>query len=187
MAKKGPLIILSGPSASGKSTIIGRLLAPGDLPLRLSVSVTTRQPRPGETDGVHYHFWTRAQFEAERSAGGFLEWADVFGNYYGTLRREVEPFREQGQGVLLDIDVQGAEQIRLCCPDAVGVFLKTSSLEAYEKRLRGRGTETEEAIRRRLAEARRELERAGEYNYQVINDDLDTAVRNLRAIVRQLL
>jgi guanylate kinase len=180
------LIILSGPSGSGKSTVIGRLLEPRDLPLRLSVSVTTRKPRQQEQDGKHYHFCTRAHFEAERDAGGFLEWAEVFGNYYGTPRREVEPFRERGVGVLLDIDVQGAEQVRARCPDAVGVFLRAPSLEIYEQRLRARGTETEEAIQRRLAGARRELARAGEYNYQVINDDLDRAVGELRAIARHL-
>src|SRR5262245_32854062 len=114
---KAPLIILSGPSGSGKSTVICGLLAPGDLRLRLSVSVTTRPPRPGERDGVHYYFWTRERFEAERAAGGFLEWAEVHGNCYGTLRREVEPYREQGWGVILDIDVQGAAQVRVQCPD----------------------------------------------------------------------
>jgi guanylate kinase len=180
-----PLIILSGPSGSGKSTVLARLLAPADLPLRLSVSATTRAPRPGERDGEHYHFLTREQFEAERDAGAFLEWAEVFGNYYGTLRREVEPFREQGVGVILDIDVQGAAQVRRQCPDAVSVFLRAPSLEVYEGRLRKRGTESEAAIQRRLAGARRELEHAGEYNYVVVNDDLETAVGQLREVVRQ--
>src|SRR5437016_4600439 len=114
---KGPLIILSGPSGSGKSTVIKRLLETTDLPLRLSVSATTRKVRKGEQEGVHYYFWTRPQFEAERDKGGFLEWAEVLGNYYGTLRREVEPYRQQGVGVILDIDVQGAAQVRRQCPD----------------------------------------------------------------------
>jgi guanylate kinase len=184
MNAKGPLIILSGPSGSGKSTVIGRLLGRGDLPLRLSVSVTTRPPRDRERDGVHYYFWTREQFEKERQAGGFLEWAEVFGNYYGTLRREVEAFREQGQGVILDIDVQGAAQVRQLCPDAVTIFLRTSSIETYEKRLRDRGTEDEAAIQRRLAGARRELGHAAEYQYQVVNDDLERAVADLHALVR---
>src|SRR6476660_1624231 len=107
----GPLIILSGPSGSGKSTIMRRLLEDKAWPLRLSVSVTTRKPRAGEVDGVEYHFWTKQAFEAEVAAGGFLEWAEVYGNYYGTLRREVQPFREQGLGVLLDIDVKGRAQV----------------------------------------------------------------------------
>jgi guanylate kinase len=182
---KGPLIILSGPSGSGKSTVITRLLAAKDLPLRLSVSVTTRAPRPGEEDGKDYHFWPRERFEKEKQAGAFLEWAEVFGNYYGTLRREVEPYRGQGMGVILDIDVQGAAQVRSKCPDAVTVFLRAPSLEVYERRLRKRGTESEAAIQKRLAGARRELEHAGEYLYQVVNDDLETAVTQLGAIVRQ--
>jgi guanylate kinase len=182
---KAPLIILSGPSGSGKSTVLACLLMPADLPLRLSVSATTRAPRPGERDGQHYHFWTRERFEAERDSGAFLEWAEVFGNYYGTLRREVEPYREQGVGVILDIDVQGAAQVRRQCPDAVSIFLRAPSLEVYEERLRKRGTESEAAIQRRLAGARRELAHAGEYNYVVVNEDLETAVGQLREVVRQ--
>jgi guanylate kinase len=182
---KGPLIIVSGPSGSGKTTVIRRLLEAGDLPLRLSVSATTRPPRPGERDGVDYYFWTRDQFEAEIAAGAFLEHAEVHGNYYGTLRREVDPYRQQGVGVILDIDVQGARQIRRQYPDCVTVFLRTSSWETYEQRLRRRGTEDEAAIQRRLATARRELDCAGEYAYQVINDELDVAVAQLRAIIRR--
>jgi guanylate kinase len=180
------LIVLSGPSGSGKSTVIARLLASGDLPLRLSVSVTTRPPRERERQGVEYYFWQRERFEAERDAGGFLEWAQVFGNYYGTLRREVEPYRRQGIGVILDIDVQGAAHVRAVCPDAVTIFLKPPAMEVLEARLRRRGTESEEAIQRRLAGARGELAHADEYDYQVINDDLDRAVAELRAILQRL-
>jgi guanylate kinase len=180
---EGPLIILSGPSGSGKSTVISRLLAPGDLPLRLSVSATTRPPRSGERDGVNYHFWTRDQFEEEVRANAFLEWAEVHGHCYGTLRCEVEPYRRQGQGVLLDIDVNGAAQVRRQCPDHVSVFLRTSSPEVYEQRLRKRGTESEAEVQRRLAAARRELACASDYQYQIVNDDLDTAVAELRAVV----
>jgi guanylate kinase len=184
--QKGPLIILSGPSGSGKSTVVSRLLTRGDLPLHLSVSVTTRKPRPYEREGVHYYFWARERFEEEKARGGFLEWAEVFGCYYGTLRREVEPYREQGTGVILEIDVQGAAQVRRQCRDAVAIFLKTSSLAAYEERLRGRGTESEAAIRRRVQEARRELEQLAEYDHVVVNDDLDVAVEDLHTIVRRL-
>jgi guanylate kinase len=181
---KGPLIIVSGPSGSGKSTVIGRLLKEGAFPLRVSVSATTRAPRPGEVDGVDYHFWTQENFEEEVRAGAFLEWARVHGNCYGTLRREVEDPRKQGIGVILDIDVQGAAQIRKLYSDAVSVFLRTSCLETYEERLRKRGTEDEASLQRRLANARAELMHAGEYDYQVINDDLAQAVAQLREIVR---
>jgi guanylate kinase len=181
----GPLFILSGPSGSGKSTVIKRLLATADVPVRLSVSATTRLPRPGETDGVEYHFWTRERFEQEVGADAFLEWAEVHGRLYGTLRREVEPFRRQGTAVILDIDVQGAKQVRARCPDHVSIFLRAPSLSIYEERLRRRGTESEDAIRRRVARAAEELAAAGEYDHQVINDDLDTAVAELRRIVRR--
>jgi guanylate kinase len=151
---KGPLIILSGPSGSGKSTVVARLLQWPGLRLRLAVSATTRPPRPGEVNGRHYHFWTAEQFDRAVAAGEFLEWAEVFGHRYGTLRREVEPYREQGW-------------------------------EVYEQRLRQRGTEDEEALRRRVAGARQELARAGEYDYQVINDDLETAVAELATLIRR--
>jgi len=181
---KGPLIILSGPSSSGKSTVTARLLARGDLPLRQSVSVTTRPPRPGERDGVHYRFWTRERFEQEVQSGGFLEHALVHAHYYGTPRSEVEPYRERGIGVVLVIDVQGADQVRARCPGAIAVFLRTSCWAEYERRLRARGTEDEATIARRLAAARAELARAGDYQVEVINDDLDTAVEQLHAIVK---
>jgi guanylate kinase len=180
---KGPLIILSGPSGCGKTTVIERVLARGDLPLRLSVSATTRGPRRGERDGVHYHFWTRERFEEELRAGGFLEHAEVYGNWYGTLRREVEPYRERGVGVILDIDTRGTDQVRAKCPDAVTVFLRTSSWEEYERRLRARGTEDEAALRRRLEGARRELARAADYDHQVVNDDLASAVSQFHQII----
>jgi guanylate kinase len=135
-------------------------------------------------DGVHYHFWERDRFLREVEAGAFLEWAEVHGRLYGTLRAEVDPYRERGTGVILDIDVQGAEQVRRCCPDAVTVFLRTSSPEVLERRLRKRGTETEEAIRLRLANALRELARAGEYQHQVVNDDLEPAVAQLTQIIQ---
>jgi len=184
---KGPLIILSGPSGSGKSTVIARLLAMADLRLRLSVSATTRPPRPGEKDGVHYYFWKTEQFEKELAAGGFLEWAKVVGNYYGTLARDVTPYREQGIAVLLDIDVQGWDQVRQRCSDAVSIFLLPPSLEILEKRLRDRSTETEASIQRRLSTARTEIARANEYNHRVVNADLDTTVNELRALIAPLV
>jgi guanylate kinase len=182
---KGPLIIVSGPSGSGKSTVIDLLLRDQDLPLRLSISATTRAPRPYEVNGLHYHFWTRERFLAERGAGAFLEWAEVHGNYYGTLRSEVEPYRERGDGVILDIDVQGADEVKRRCPDCVTVFLRASSWDAYEQRLRRRGTEDEATIQRRLTRARQELARAKDYQYEVVNDDLQEAVKQLNAIVQR--
>jgi guanylate kinase len=185
---KGPLIIVSGPSGSGKSTVIERLLAEESrsaCPLHLSVSATTRAPRPGEIDGKHYHFWTAERFAAAVQAGKFLEWAEVHGARYGTLHDEVDGYRDQGIGVILEIDVQGAASVRKQCADQVSVFLRASSLAAYEERLRKRGTESEDALRRRVAAAQRELDRASEYDRQVINDDLDSAVAELRAIVER--
>jgi guanylate kinase len=182
---KGPLIILSGPSGSGKSTLLERLLAKTDLPLHVSVSATTRLPRAGEIDGKHYYFWTPERFEQAKQAGEFLESAQVHGRQYGTLRSEVDPYRRQGIGVILDIDVQGAAQIRRIYPDSISIFLCAGSLETYEARLRQRGTENEEAIRRRLAAAAQELDHAGQYDYQVINEDLSTAIAEVETIVRR--
>jgi guanylate kinase len=181
----GPLIILSGPSGSGKSTLLERLLAKTDLPLHLSVSATTRSPRHGEIDGKHYYFWTKERFEQGKRAGEFLESADVHGRQYGTLRSEVDPYRAQGIGVILDIDVQGATQVRRIYPDSVSIFLHAGSVATYEARLRQRGTESEEAIRQRLAVAARELEQAGQYDYQVINEDLSKAVAEVETIVQR--
>ena len=181
---KAPVIILSGPAGSGKTTVAARVLAESGLPLRRAITATTRLPRPGERDGVHYFFLEPAAFEARIETGDFLEHATVHGNHYGTPRSEVEPYREQGVGVILVIDVQGAAQVRAKCPDAVTVFLRTSGWEEYERRLRARATEDEPTIARRLATAREELARAGEYQYQVINDDLDTAVEQLHGIVK---
>ena len=181
---QGPLIILSGPAGAGKSTVIRRLLAESGLPLRLSVSATTRPPRPGEKEGVDYYFWTRERFVQQVAAGAFLEWAEVHGsNLYGTLRSEVDGYRAKGLGVLLDIDVKGAEQVRRSSPDNVSIFLRAPSWEVYEQRLRKRHTESEESIARRLVTARAELARQGEYDHVVVNDDLAAAVARLRGLI----
>jgi guanylate kinase len=181
--KHGPLIILSGPSGSGKSTLTERVLAEGGLPLHVAVSATTRPPRPGERDGVHYHFWTPERFQQEVEAGHFLEWADVHTHRYGTLRGEVDGYRARGMGVILVIDVQGAASVRKQCPDNVSVFVRTSTWELLEHRLRGRRTESAAEIAKRLDNARQELAREGEYDYVLINDDLEVAVRQFRDLI----
>jgi guanylate kinase len=181
--KRAPLVVVSGPSGCGKSTVIHKLLERGDVPLHLSVSATTRPQRPGEQDGVDYFFWTREQFEAELKRDAFLEHARVVDYYYGTLRSEVEPFRARGVGVVLDIDTQGKTEVTRQCPDAVTIFLLASSPTAYEDRLRKRGTETEQAIQRRLANGIRELQHASEYDYRVLNDNVDTAVAEVHRIL----
>ena len=183
---RGPLFIISGPSGTGKTTLIARLLeAEKSFPLHLSVSATTRPPRHGEVDGVNYHFWTRERFQAGIAAGSFLEWAEGFGNLYGTLASEVEPYRRRGIGVILEIDSLGWEQVKRLCPDAYSIFVRASSVAAYEQRLRGRGSETEAGIQKRLQSAARELGRAAEYDCQVINDDLQVALNDLRTAINR--
>jgi len=181
-----PLIIVSGPSGCGKTTIIRKLFDEGSWPLRLSVSVTTRKPRPDEQDGIDYHFWNAADFVKAKDEGRFLEWAEVHGNYYGTLADEVTPWREKGVGVLLDIDVQGWMQVKKRCPEVVAIFIRTDRFETLEERLRNRHTESESAIQKRLTNARAELAHAGEYDHQVINDDLETALASMRKILGTL-
>jgi guanylate kinase len=183
--KKGPLIIVSGPSGCGKSTLVQHVLAEGNLPLRASVSATTRARREGEVEDVSYHFWDEARFDAEVQAGGFLEWCEVHGRRYGTLRREVEETRNRDIGVLLTIDVQGAANVRQRCPDAFSIFVMTPSLEELERRLRSRSTESEATVALRLSNARQELARAGEYDYVLVNDDLGRAVAELRGVLER--
>jgi guanylate kinase len=183
--RRGKLFVLSGPSGSGKSTVISRALAHVDLPIRLAVSATTRKPRPGEIDGVHYYFWTPEQFAAAIKEDRFLEWADVYGNFYGTLKSEVDDYLERGQSVLLEIDVQGGMQMRQKRPDAVLVFLRASTPEAYEARLRRRHTDDEASLQRRLKSAEVELAVGKSYDHQLINDNLDEAVAALKAVIRR--
>jgi guanylate kinase len=180
----GPLIIVAGPSGSGKSTLIRRVLDAGRYPLRLAVSATTRARRPSERDGIEYHFWSRERFQEELRAGKFLEHAEVHGqNLYGTPRDEVDGWREKGYGVILDIDVQGAEQVRRHYPDHVSVFIQLAAWPLYEQRLRQRGSETDASIARRLETARRELERSAEFQHTIINDDLERAAGELLELI----
>lgn len=180
---EGILLVLSAPSGCGKTTILRQVIA--ELPgLAFSVSHTTRQPRLGEICGRDYHFVSMEQFKAirDRQPSGFLEWAEVHGNCYGTSRQEVESRLAAGADVILDIDVQGAEQVRRNA-QPVTVFIAPPSLEELERRLRGRGTESEESVRRRLANAAKEMQAAPAYTYQIINDRLDQAVLDLKSVI----
>ncbi len=177
-----PLIIISGPSGSGKTTVVSHLLATTSLPLRRAITATTREPRMGEVAERDYHFWTRDRFEHEIAAGGLLEYALVHErDYYGTPRLEVDSYRAKGIGVLLVIDVQGADLVRKLHPEAYSIFLRAPD-DIYEVRLRERGDE-EMAIVRRLASAKRELHRVGEYNEQLMNDQLSSTVQQLETII----
>ncbi|MBX3444509.1 MAG: guanylate kinase [Planctomyces sp.] len=175
------IVVLSGPSGSGKTTIVHRLLKDSPAPLRMSVSATTRPMRKGEVDGRDYYFLPPEEFERRRQAGEFLEWAEVHksGFWYGTLWSEVDRAREAGAWPLLEVDVQGALNVMARYPDAVSIFLMTPSVDEYEQRLRGRGTEDDAVIQRRLQTAREELKLADCYRYRVINDDLDRAVAEI--------
>ncbi len=179
------VLVLSGPSGSGKSTIVNRLVGGNDCNLVKSISATTRSPRPGEVDGQDYYFLTHTEFAAKRESGEFLECAELHGSghWYGTLKSELRRARDLGGWAFLEIDVQGALNVMQEFPDAVTVFLKTPSEEEYEKRLRDRGSEQEDVILRRLQTARDELQLADRYRYQVINDDLDRAVKEITEIV----
>ena len=180
--KKGKLIIISGPSGAGKSTIVHALMAqsPGAF---FSVSATTRAIRPGEEDGVDYLFVTREAFQELIRTDGLLEWAEYVGNYYGTPAKPVLEKLEQGFDVILDIESRGARQVMDKYPEAISIFVCAPSFAELEKRLRARGTNTEEDIRRRLIKGRSECEKADMYTYLIINDDREKAAAEAAAIL----
>jgi guanylate kinase len=177
------VFIISAPSGSGKSTLVNRLMQ--EVPnLTFSISYTTRPPRGHEIQGEDYHFTTREDFEARLARGEFLEHACVFGNYYGTHGSELESARAQGKDLVLDIDVQGAGQLKKSIPDAVTIFVLAPSREILEHRLRSRGEDSDEVIRRRLADAAKEIGNYCLYDYVLINEDIDESAKTLHSIVR---
>jgi guanylate kinase len=193
MSNLAHLVVLSGPSGVGKSTLLRRLFERFPDRLRLSVSATTREPRPGEQEGVDYYFLAPEEFARRRESGEFLECFEVFGrgHWYGTLRSEVAASSPSGgtssgqhpKWVILDIDVDGAAKVRKLIPGVLSIFLHPGSEAELERRLRHRATESEAAIERRLEVARREIDRAGEYQYTVINDSLDAAIDRISEIL----
>ncbi|NES83829.1 MAG: guanylate kinase [Moorea sp. SIO2B7] len=178
----GKLIVLTGPSGVGKGTLVRSLLARHPQ-IYLSVSATTRKPRSGEIEGRDYYFITRQEFDAMINNGQLLEWAEYAGNYYGTPCQKVEQQINQGQLVLLEIEVLGARKIKQTFPDALRLFILPPSLEELERRLRGRGNDSEEAIIRRLKRAKEELAASDEFDIQIINDDLGNAIAKIEAAI----
>ncbi|HEY2414235.1 MAG TPA: guanylate kinase [Pirellulaceae bacterium] len=177
------LVIISGPSGAGKSTVVRELLATCPLPLVMSVSATTRKPRKGESEGEDYYFLTPDQFAARRASGDFLECKEYAGNWYGTLQSQVTAGLAEGKWVILEIDVEGTLAVLEKHPEALTIFVHSGSIDELERRLRARNTETEEALARRLATARRELAQKSRYRYEVINHDVAQAVRDVCEIL----
>ncbi len=180
---KGRLYVFSGPSGVGKDTVLSLLLSRSDL--TKSVSATTRAPREGETDGVDYYFVTKEQFETLIREGGMLEYTVYAGNYYGTPKAPVEAWLSEGKDVILKIEVDGGAQIKTLMPESIGIFILPPSKEELERRLRMRGTDSEEAVQKRLAAALNELSCAERYDYRVVNDDLDLCVDEILAILKK--
>jgi len=178
----GKLIVLTGPSGVGKGTLV-RALLDRHPDLTLSVSATTRAPRQGEVDGRDYWFLSRAEFEAKVARGELLEWAEYAGNYYGTPKQAVSQRLQSGQSVLLEIELEGARQMRRNVADGVFIFLEPPSLDELERRLRDRDRDSPSAIAARLARAREEIAARDEFDYQILNDDLDTALQQLEAAI----
>ena len=180
--RKGNLFIVSGPSGAGKGTLVRELV--GSVPdIWVSISVTTRAPRPGEVEGRHYHFISDEAFEDLVRTGGLLEWAEVHGNRYGTPRQAVEDRVAEGRQVVLEIDPQGAFQVKCLAPDSVLVFIMPPSWDELQRRLVNRGSETKAQVERRLETAKRELELVGKYDHVVINDDVSRATDELVGII----
>lgn len=187
MSQLGTLYIISAPSGAGKSSLINTLLAEKrSWDVQVSVSHTTRAPRVGENNGEHYHFVDIAQFKSLIKENAFFEWAEVFGNYYGTSRLTIEQALQQGIDIFLDIDWQGAQQVRKMMPEAVGIFILPPSRDELEARLNKRGQDSSEIIAKRMAQAQSEMSHYNEYDYLIINDDFELASKELSQIVGSL-
>lgn len=182
---KGNIIILSAPSGTGKTTILKNVM-PELGPISFSISHTTRSPRPGEADGVDYHFVSKDEFRKRRDQGDFIEWAEVHGNYYGTSIQSVLQLQEEGQDVVLDIDIQGARQVRAKLPEASSIFIIPPSWEEQEKRLRSRGTDDDATINLRLNNAKKELSDIDLYDFVVVNDTIEDAATMFKNIILAL-
>ncbi len=182
MSNRGRLVVVSGPSGVGKGTIVAKVVEASDA--QVSVSATTRTPGKGERDGVNYWFISRDEFEKRIEDGRFLEYADVFGNLYGTLKDKTILLLNEGKTVILEIDVQGGLQVKAAYPDAVMIFILPPSMAELERRIRSRGRDSDETIKTRLAKAEREIETGkSDYAYLVVNDDLDAAVAQVMEII----
>lgn len=181
--KKGILVVISGPSGTGKGSICSRILNEMEN-IEFSTSMTTRQPRKNEIDGKDYFFVSEDEFKKAIDEDEFLEYANVYGNYYGTPKSEVMKRLDAGKDILLDIDVQGAMNVMKKCPEGTFIFIKPPSMEELRRRLTHRGTDADDVIERRLGEAQQELSLADEYDHQVVNDDLDKAVSQVKEIIQ---
>ncbi len=184
MTPRGNLFIVSAPSGAGKSSLISALLQDKPADMQVSVSHTTRDMRPGENNGEHYHFVSVEEFKALIEEGAFFEWAEVFGNYYGTSRKVIEQTLEQGIDVFLDIDWQGAQQVKKLMPEAIGIFILPPSRHELERRLTGRGQDSQEVIASRMAQCVSEMSHHNEYEFVIVNDNFATALTDLQAIIR---
>lgn len=185
MMKKGLLVVLSGPSGVGKGTIRDLFIRRPELNLTFSISMATRNKRAMETDGVDYYFVSKERFEQAIANDELLEWAEFVGNYYGTPLAEVERLRNQGKNVLLEIEVQGALQIKEKCPDALTIFIVPPSMDELERRIRGRRSEPEEIVQQRLNKASKEMELTGQYRYVVCNEDPQLAADIISVIIKR--
>ena len=182
--RRGTLFVITAPSGAGKTSLIDAVMK-DDASLKISVSYTTRKPRPGEKDGVDYHFVDQRTFRAMQNRGEFLESAEVHGNHYGTAKKVILDAVAKGEDIILEIDWQGAQQVRRLYPDAVGIFILPPSIEELERRMRARAQDSDAVIRKRLANAREELAHAGEFKYAIINKDFETARQELAGIIQR--